>query len=405
MRAFALALVVGLSLPSWAQDDAEEEAEPELSAEESAPPAVSEFPRVHLSGGGVADALSKQIGFELSVSYGASRYLDVGLGVDFGASIGAVALAELHTAWSREAQLRPFGQLRAMFHPGSGGYGAGVWAGGSAELGPGRAKLGPGAMLFAPQAGYHSLAVLAVLAYELDVVRPATSTVVERIVVKETVRELTAPPLPPDAATHPTGRVSGRLVDLGGRPLSGLVRFVSSGKQYEASPDFDVELKPGEHVVEAEVPGFLIRGRKLTVSAGENSNCDFILRPIPRVKVAELRPEQVSITQQIQFESAKAEILEESYFILDEVTDILLRNPQIQQLRIEGHTDDVGGAEFNEELSTQRALSVSRYLSDRGVDPTRLQGQGFGLTKPLASNKTEAGRKKNRRVQFRIVAP
>ena len=93
----------------------------------------------------------------------------------------------------------------------------------------------------------------------------------------------------------------------------------------------------------------------------------------------------------------------DDFFILDEVTDLLLRNPQIKQLRVEGHTDDVGGAERNQQLSEDRALAVAKYLSEHGVEANRLQSQGYGLSKPIASNKSEAGRAKNRRVQFRIV--
>jgi OOP family OmpA-OmpF porin len=67
---------------------------------------------------------------------------------------------------------------------------------------------------------------------------------------------------------------------------------------------------------------------------------------------------------------------------------------------IEGHTDNVGSAEYNQKLSQARANSVRQYLIDNfGIKASRLSAIGYGLTKPIASNDTEEGRQKNRRVQ------
>jgi len=69
--------------------------------------------------------------------------------------------------------------------------------------------------------------------------------------------------------------------------------------------------------------------------------------------------------------------------------------------RIEGHTDAVGGEEYNNELSLRRAHSVATYLSRKfGVDASRLLAAGFGKRQPIADNETEEGRQKNRRVQI-----
>jgi outer membrane protein OmpA-like peptidoglycan-associated protein len=69
--------------------------------------------------------------------------------------------------------------------------------------------------------------------------------------------------------------------------------------------------------------------------------------------------------------------------------------------RIEGHTDAVGGEEYNNELSLRRARSVATYLSRKfGVDASRLLAAGFGKRQPIADNETEEGRQKNRRVQI-----
>jgi outer membrane protein OmpA-like peptidoglycan-associated protein len=73
------------------------------------------------------------------------------------------------------------------------------------------------------------------------------------------------------------------------------------------------------------------------------------------------------------------------------------------QVRIEGHTDNVGSASFNQILSGKRAMSVKRYLIERGIEPERLLIAGFGSSKPIADNATMQGRALNRRVEFIII--
>lgn len=217
------------------------------------------------------------------------------------------------------------------------------------------------------------------------------------------------PPTKPEArpVEKPKATVlRARLVDLDDKPLTGTIRFPRLGNKertYDANPTVEIELEPGDYRIEAEAEGFLVRGRSVTLKEGETLTTDFVLRPVPKVKTASLTTTEVTISQQINFEFGKSTILTESYFILDEVTDVLLRNPRLRQVRVEGHTDDVGGAERNQILSEERALAVTNYLIEHGVAPNRLVAQGFGLTKPLTSNKTDAGRAKNRRVQFRII--
>jgi outer membrane protein OmpA-like peptidoglycan-associated protein len=71
-------------------------------------------------------------------------------------------------------------------------------------------------------------------------------------------------------------------------------------------------------------------------------------------------------------------------------------------VRIEGHTDNRGGAAMNLALSGRRAASVVNWLVRRGIDKSRLSSKGFGLTRPIDSNTTEEGRQNNRRVEFHI---
>jgi len=101
----------------------------------------------------------------------------------------------------------------------------------------------------------------------------------------------------------------------------------------------------------------------------------------------------------IQFETDKAVIKTVSYPILDNVVSIMKEHPDFE-LDIIGHTDNVGSAPYNLNLSNRRANSVRQYLIDRGINASRLTADGKGLTKPIATNTTAEGRQQNRRVEF-----
>jgi OOP family OmpA-OmpF porin len=73
------------------------------------------------------------------------------------------------------------------------------------------------------------------------------------------------------------------------------------------------------------------------------------------------------------------------------------------RIAVHGHTDSRGSAAYNKDLSLRRARAVVKYLMDKGVSPSRLEAEGFGPSKPIASNDTDAGRATNRRVEFKIL--
>ncbi|MCC7244947.1 MAG: OmpA family protein [Saprospiraceae bacterium] len=101
----------------------------------------------------------------------------------------------------------------------------------------------------------------------------------------------------------------------------------------------------------------------------------------------------------VKFETGKAILKVESNKILNDIADIMTRYPEYK-LRIEGHTDNQGKDEANLTLSEKRAVACAEYLTGKGVNKTRMLPKGFGETKPVADNKTAAGRTKNRRVEF-----
>ena len=89
------------------------------------------------------------------------------------------------------------------------------------------------------------------------------------------------------------------------------------------------------------------------------------------------------------------------YTELDRVAAVLARYPQTIII-VEGHTDSTGSDSYNQQLSERRANSVARYLTQRGVNASRIKAIGYGEQRPVASNDTAEGRRQNRRVEIRI---
>jgi OmpA-OmpF porin, OOP family len=113
---------------------------------------------------------------------------------------------------------------------------------------------------------------------------------------------------------------------------------------------------------------------------------------------------EIVIRQQIRFEFGSAVIAPTSDGLLGQVAAVLAEHLEIRKVDVEGHTDNVGGEAYNQQLSEARAASVVRWLVERGgSDPGRLTSHGYGLSRPLADNATDDGRRTNRRVQFKIV--
>ncbi|MFQ5709528.1 MAG: discoidin domain-containing protein [bacterium] len=114
----------------------------------------------------------------------------------------------------------------------------------------------------------------------------------------------------------------------------------------------------------------------------------------------QLRETGRAVVHEIHFGFNSAEILPESVGTLSEIAKTLQDAPKMK-LAIEGHTDNVGSADFNLELSRKRAKAVKQWLVDTGgINEARLTTVGYGMTRPIADNNTEAGRAQNRRVEL-----
>jgi outer membrane protein OmpA-like peptidoglycan-associated protein len=96
-------------------------------------------------------------------------------------------------------------------------------------------------------------------------------------------------------------------------------------------------------------------------------------------------------------------VLPESLKVLDQVASLLTAEASIKKLLIEAHTDNKASAAYNQDLSDRRAKWVRQYLIQKGIDASRLDSVGRGMTKPIDTNETTEGRANNRRVEFVVV--
>jgi outer membrane protein OmpA-like peptidoglycan-associated protein len=102
------------------------------------------------------------------------------------------------------------------------------------------------------------------------------------------------------------------------------------------------------------------------------------------------------------FETGKAELKPESYAVLDELVEYLKRKDD-ERIEVGGHTDNVGKAEANMTLSTNRAIAVRNYIVSKGIAAERVNAKGYGMTQPIEENDTPEGRAMNRRTEVKIL--
>jgi outer membrane protein OmpA-like peptidoglycan-associated protein len=121
-----------------------------------------------------------------------------------------------------------------------------------------------------------------------------------------------------------------------------------------------------------------------------------------KVKVL-VEGEKIVILEKVFFANGKATLLPKSFPLMKQVAQVLRANPQIELVRVEGHTDDKGPDGENLTLSKARAEAVRERLIQEGIAAERLEAVGFGEARPIATNKTARGRETNRRVEFIVT--
>jgi peptidoglycan-associated lipoprotein len=136
---------------------------------------------------------------------------------------------------------------------------------------------------------------------------------------------------------------------------------------------------------------------KLHMDAGDASDKDAANRSGPRTGDRE------AISSPLYFQFDRSEITDDGIQSLDQKVDVLQRNPNVR-IRIEGNADDSGSDEYNLALSQRRAAIVVRYMSDRGIDASRLKSVANGEERPACTaTREEDCRSKNRRDEFVVL--
>lgn len=164
-----------------------------------------------------------------------------------------------------------------------------------------------------------------------------------------------------------------------------------------ADGKYEWNLKPGLlYTVYIEALGYMGQFEKIDLSNQSPSQVEINFK---------LQPVAVGVSinlKSVLFKQSSPELLPESNDELDMVVNFLKTNPTVE-IELAGHTDITGSAKLNLKLSRDRVVRVKNYLMERGVDGKRITGVGYGGSMPIASNKTEDGKRLNRRVEFRIV--
>jgi outer membrane protein OmpA-like peptidoglycan-associated protein/tetratricopeptide (TPR) repeat protein len=213
--------------------------------------------------------------------------------------------------------------------------------------------------------------------------------------------------LPESLRPQPVSYVKGTVTDRGtGGPLATKIQFfdLATGAVYSSASS---DPKSGEYL--ATLP----TGRNYACQISKegylfysaNFSLEKIKEGLPYIMDIQLQKIQVGsavVLNNIFFETNSYELKDESKTELNTLIDLLTKNPTLR-IEIGGHTDNTGIEKENEVLSQNRAKSVNDYLVAKGISADRLSYKGYASTKPIADNKTDEGRAKNRRTEFKVT--
>jgi outer membrane protein OmpA-like peptidoglycan-associated protein len=218
--------------------------------------------------------------------------------------------------------------------------------------------------------------------------------------------------LPIVKTPEPWVTVKGKIVDKDGKPLGAKIVYerLPDGKELgiaQSNPEtgeYEIRLPAGHNYgVRAEADGKVSESQNLDLTNAKSDQVidgkDFDLEPI---KVAPVQPDVTIVLNNVFFDFDKTTLKPESFPELNRIVALMTDKPGMQ-IEIAGHADAIGTEEYNLGLSERRARAVAKYLADKGISKDRITAVFFGEANPVGTNDTPAGRKKNRRVEFKIL--
>jgi OmpA-OmpF porin, OOP family len=231
--------------------------------------------------------------------------------------------------------------------------------------------------------------------------------------VSETNTDIFRVKLPIVRSPDPWVTVKGKIIDATtGKPIAAKIIYerLPDGKELgiaqtnPATGEYEIRL-PGGHLygVRAEADGKISESQNLdlrNITADQTiDHKDFNLDPI---QVATVQENVTINLNNVFFDFDKAVLKPESFPELDRIVT-LMKEKSGMQIEITGHTDNVGPENYNLGLSERRAKAVVKYLTGKEITSDRISTQFFGETKPVDTNNTIDGRRRNRRVEFKIL--
>lgn len=206
------------------------------------------------------------------------------------------------------------------------------------------------------------------------------------------------------ASFSASNHVKGTIVDSkSNKPLEALIKLYDLEEQKQLS-EFTSLPETGEFLAMVnqgkpyafyiEKKGYLFKSLTFELTSNDHSF------DLP-IKLEPIEKDRTEVLQNIFFKTASFELDDKSKIELQKLVTFLKENQQIS-IEISGHTDDVGHEKDNQELSLKRAQSVMNFLSEAGINVSRLVAKGYGEARPRAPNDTDDNRAANRRIEWQI---
>ncbi|ACT95318.1 OmpA family protein [Dyadobacter fermentans] len=212
--------------------------------------------------------------------------------------------------------------------------------------------------------------------------------------------------------SDPVVMISGKVIDSKtNKPVEATIIYedlttgeeVGTATTNPTTGEYKLVLPYGQkYSMRAVAPNFIAEGENIDLTDSTGKEKSFKEIANKSLKLIPIEEGQIVRLNNIFFATGKATLREESFPELNRIAISMTENKTLA-IELGGHTDNTGSAEFNVNLSQERADTVREYLIGKGIEPDRIASKGYGETKPVATNDTPEGQQQNRRVEFKIL--